>query len=213
MKRKKFSLIELLVVVAIIGILASIILPVLGDARESAIRTDCKSKIKNTTLANLIYADDHDQLIYPTTTSQIKWNKQLFESNYLPDGGLKTKNHPFKCPKGVDFQWNYETNYSMNYRLTHNKNGHTPVSLVSNHSSETLFLIDGYNKSNIIWPTHIKGNTGISRVLNASNTMRMARHDGKLNLSFIDGHVESLNGNQILSIGNSVSNTDEFWLP
>ena len=38
--------------------------------------------------------------------------------------------------------------------------------------------------------------------------VRMARHDGKLNLSFIDGHLESLNGNQLLSIGNSVSNTD-----
>ena len=211
--KKKFSLIELLVVVAIIGILASLILPALGDARESAIRTDCKSKIKNTTLANLMYADDHDQFIFPSTSGQIKWNKQLFESNYLPDGGLQTDNHPFRCPKGVEFQWNYETNYSMNYRLTWAAGSNTPVSLVSTHSSDTLLLIDGYNKSNVIWPIHIKGNTGVSRVLNASSTMRMARHDGKVNLSFIDGHVESYNGNQLLSVGNSVSNTDDFWMP
>ena len=140
----------------------------------------------------MMYADDHEQYVYPSTSGQLKWNKELFESNYLPDGGLKTDNHPFRCPSGVEFQWNYETNYSMNYRLTWAGGSNTPVSLVSTHASNTLFLIDGYNKSNVVWPAHIKGNTGITRVLNASPTMRMARHDGKVNLSFVDGHVGDL---------------------
>ncbi len=91
---KKFSIIELLVVIAIIGILASIILPLLGNARDSAIRSSCKNKIKHTSFANLMYADDNEQKVFTSTNGQLKWNKSLFESGYLSDSGLKTENHP-----------------------------------------------------------------------------------------------------------------------
>ncbi|MDD7983575.1 type II secretion system protein [Lentisphaera marina] len=208
--KKKFSLIELLVVIAIIGILASIILPVLGNARESAVRTSCKNKLKQATFANIMYADDNNQYIFPSTNGTIKWNKQLFESGYLSKSGLKTDNHPFHCPSGVTFQWNYETNYSMNKNLTLATGSNKPKSLASTHSSKTLFMIDGYNKSNIIWPAHLKD---VNKVLKDTATKRMARHDGKLNITYIDGHLESLDGNQALSIGNNSNNSSQLWTP
>jgi prepilin-type N-terminal cleavage/methylation domain-containing protein/prepilin-type processing-associated H-X9-DG protein len=210
---RKFSLIELLVVIAIIGILASIILPVLGNSRESAIRTSCKNKIKHSTLANLMYADDNQQTVFTTTNGQSKWNKSLFESGYLSDSGLKTDNHPFHCPKGVSFTWNYESNYSMNYKLTWAGGSNTPASLQASNASKTVFLMDGYNKNNVLWRNHIRGTSGIDKVLKASSEMRIARHDGKLNISYIDGHIETMNGTQILNIGNSFQTSNEFWTP
>ena len=58
---KKFTLMELLVVVAIIGILASMLLPSLGRAREKAKTAVCVSNISQVNKALSLYtADDND---------------------------------------------------------------------------------------------------------------------------------------------------------
>jgi prepilin-type processing-associated H-X9-DG protein len=134
----------------------------------------------------------------------------VFESGYLSKSGLKTDNHPFHCPSGVTFQWNYETNYSMNKNLTLASGSNVPKSLASTHSSKTLFMIDGYNKSNVIWPANLKDE---NKVIKDTATKRMARHDGKLNITYVDGHLETLDGNQALSIGNNSNNKSELWSP
>ena len=46
-KVRAFTLIELLIVIAIISLLAAIIFPVFGRARESARRSSCQSNLKN----------------------------------------------------------------------------------------------------------------------------------------------------------------------
>lgn len=55
-----FTLIEVLVVVAIIAILAAILLPVFSRARESARRASCQSNMKQLSLAFQHYTQDYD---------------------------------------------------------------------------------------------------------------------------------------------------------
>ncbi len=66
-KRKKsgFTLIEILVVIAIISILAAILFPVFARARENARRASCLSNLKQLGLGVQMYTQDYDERMPP----------------------------------------------------------------------------------------------------------------------------------------------------
>lgn len=64
MKKRGFTLIELMVVVAIIAILAAILFPVFNNARRKARATQCLSNINQLGKACLMYADDFDGRLF-----------------------------------------------------------------------------------------------------------------------------------------------------
>jgi prepilin-type N-terminal cleavage/methylation domain-containing protein/prepilin-type processing-associated H-X9-DG protein len=57
--KRAFTLVELLVVVAIIGTLIGLLLPAVQSARASARRTQCASNMRQVTLGVIQYADAH----------------------------------------------------------------------------------------------------------------------------------------------------------
>ncbi|MDR1282682.1 MAG: DUF1559 domain-containing protein [Opitutaceae bacterium] len=61
-----FTLIELLTVIAIIGILAAIILPTVGKVRESAKTAQCASNLRQIAAAAQLYAGDNRDFLVPT---------------------------------------------------------------------------------------------------------------------------------------------------
>ena len=74
MKRQTFTLIELLIVVAILGILTSLLLPTLGKARKTARGSVCLNNLKQIGIGYSLYADDNDQSILPAGFSSSLWD-------------------------------------------------------------------------------------------------------------------------------------------
>ena len=63
----KFTLIELLIVIAIIAILAAMLLPVLNQARDKAKQAKCISNLKQCVTGALMYAGDYKDMLPAAT--------------------------------------------------------------------------------------------------------------------------------------------------
>ncbi len=59
-KEAAFTLVELLVVAAIIALLAALLLPALSHAKASARSAQCKSNLRQTSLAETLYVGDNN---------------------------------------------------------------------------------------------------------------------------------------------------------
>lgn len=60
-RRRGFTLVELLIVTAIIAVLAALLFPVFAQARERARSATCLSHLRNLDTAMLMYAQDYDE--------------------------------------------------------------------------------------------------------------------------------------------------------
>lgn len=62
-KKMIFTLIELLIAVAIIAILAGLLLPALSSARQKALETDCMGRKRQTAQIAILYSSDFDDIV------------------------------------------------------------------------------------------------------------------------------------------------------
>ena len=210
---KKFTLIEVLLVVAIIGILASLLLPALGKARAQSQSSVCMNKLKQISIAAYMYSEEYNNYA-PLNEETNPWGKKLSLNNYLPEIDINNKSNIYSCPEGADLVDYWGMNYAMNWRLGWD-NGtddqvdfYANIPINSNHASETVFFLDAYNNNAIMW----KGGLDDNGVYNAGPGLNVARHQNKGNVSFIDGHVEARNGELLIYMG-SVSIEDNIWTP
>jgi len=113
-----FTLVELLVVIAVIAILASLLLPALASAKLRAQRVNCVSNVKQLTMAGLIYFDDMEEWIGPIQSdpnfSQGDWMYALLtyyghkEALFCPatqDNGYP--NNAMNPPGTADSAWHW----------------------------------------------------------------------------------------------------------
>ena len=79
--RRAFTLIELLGVIAIIAILASMLLPALARAKEAGKRIACTNNEKQLVLSALMWVDENEGK-YPSRGGNPRW-PALFSANYV----------------------------------------------------------------------------------------------------------------------------------
>ncbi len=85
--RNAFTLIELLISIAVIGILISILVPALGHARQATIFTGELSTARQFLVAHSMYSNDNKQLVMPGYASQSMVTNFEIKARFL-DGTL-----------------------------------------------------------------------------------------------------------------------------
>lgn len=101
--RRAFTLVELLVVIAVIGILASLLLPVIGSAKARARRTSCLNSLRQINVGLRMYADDSADTLPPVggTTNFIRdfsSYKELMKDYVGLRGAPSPRDKLFACP-------------------------------------------------------------------------------------------------------------------
>ncbi len=84
-QRRGFSLVELLIVIAIVAVLISLLLPAVQGAREAARNLECRNHLKQLSLATQSYENVHR--CYPPAGLCGKRTPDLFEGPFCPRRG------------------------------------------------------------------------------------------------------------------------------
>lgn len=229
MKKDFFTLIELLIVVAIIGLLLTLLLPSLAKARETARKAVCASNQAQLGRAINSYVINNDQYM-PASTGPGKkkdgvlrkgGNRAHYKLHLLPYLEAKGKTAPvFDCPssklKELPFIGNdvnggiaYSREYGEMYFGTHTGSGENHDGVIKmtfiNEPSETVATgdtIDSPIEEKVVrclWKPSMKPNTVI-----VGN-----RHSKGINVLWVDLSVRWKSQNSLRSGKNN--NRDYFY--
>ena len=135
--KKAFTLLELMVVIAVIALLMGILMPALAAARAQSKQVVCGSNIRQLLLANIGYANENCGRYAPAALDICNDNKHRwhgtrddindpFDSTkgplaaYLADGKVKQCTQKVEFRKGDPWEWDFEDGcggygYNMTY--------------------------------------------------------------------------------------------------
>jgi len=206
--RYGFTLVELLVVIAVLALLAGILLPVLARVRESARKTSCASNLRQIGVGLQLYVDDHDSsypvpLLEPPPESEEEeeeegeWDPGASDWEEAVQPYLRCEEPVFRCPSDpspVEF-------FGMSYTFNASFIGLNASTLT--HPTETIQVAERRNTlanqeqpALFLWWRWQGGRWPPAPAPDpapaATRDLALDRHGDRLNLLFTDGHVRAL---------------------
>jgi len=198
-----FTLVEMLVVIAIISLISAILFPVFSRARENARRTSCLSNLKQIGLGVLQYNQDADES-YPYALGQINGSTQdwgLWRYLIYP---YVRNTQIFTCPS-----WPYQSGnstyaglvfpnqkiYAANSWVLASANSASYKPILSAQIGQASLLpmiMDSEAAYTDGTPTqvYLAINSGVTSPNTTAIDPTEARHLGGLNVCYADGHAK-----------------------
>jgi prepilin-type processing-associated H-X9-DG protein/prepilin-type N-terminal cleavage/methylation domain-containing protein len=200
-----YSLVEVLVTVAIIAVLAALSFPVLSAYRKSAHQAQCIANLKQLSRAVATYSAENNGLIPgPVLQAGDIWLLSLPPYLDRTNQDLPSRATPFCCPAARrEYKSpNFTATYSMNGNLLEvGPLGYSQVRLQSfTQPSKTAMIMDGQLA---LMPPYWRHQ--VSHGADFPNKRDFV-HDGSINILFADGHVETRKEEQIPRSG-----SEPFW--
>ena len=202
--RHAFTLIELLIVIAIIALLIGILLPTLKGSRDAARRISCLANMRSLEIAHWAYAEQRDGTMLGTSHAgswidslreidqQLLLRSPLDESPHFPED---------ETPVNGEYRL---TSYSINFWLSpDNPLGYPRLDRVERPSATGHFVIaafegDGAVQDHVhpsLWHSPIPGaspgKAAAETQINAHGG-EPAAPDSRSAYGFLDGHADSL---------------------
>lgn len=193
-KSRGFTLVELLVSIAIIAIMGAILIPVVGHIRNKVDNATCINNMRQLGLAVTMFAQENNgQLplsIQPDQSdpeSMISWQILMMRQLEVPFA-KHGDTSVFICPS---HSHTYPVEAYRTYAI--NLTGDSPTSNAPNlmtlsTPSKTALLVESKHESNGA------GYVSLSRSVNGGSGQHRleARHDGMMNMFMADGHMDSM---------------------
>ncbi len=165
-----FTLIELLVVISIIGILAALMLPMLGASKEKARDTYCMNSLRQLGLAIVAYAQDYNSYLpFAEDNPAIPAVPPLPSIQDLLNSYVGGSAVVFKCPDDRVWFARGGTSYEWTYGVTGGMIDKPSKRLTFLPPEQTILMNDFDN-------VHLGANT----------------NEGTKNVLYADGHVQPL---------------------
>jgi prepilin-type N-terminal cleavage/methylation domain-containing protein/prepilin-type processing-associated H-X9-DG protein len=199
-QHRGFTLIEILVVIAIIMVLAGLLFAVFGRVRENARKTNCASNMKQLFTAVQLYMQPYDETM-PLRFADFSPENNTFEPGNGERGWAQVlqpfikDTQVFGCPSdgsGVTLDPDTSfTDYAYNAALGYVSPSIGPRTLADIKRPELtiLFIETLPGNAGNSRPTNL-GQTGLITGGSALTDTKLARHNGGSNIIFCDGHAK-----------------------